>query len=358
MKLPKGLAKSPVVLVTGDDESVIRDTVVAVDRVLVAEMDRSSCLEDLSLRGGTEDANVTVESIVAAAATPAFLSPRRVVVARHCGSLTTKEQVAPLVEYLGNPLDTTSVVLVWDVAAGSGARKGPPPKSLLGAIKACGGVVIETARGKKGTEWVSAQLAGESFQLDAAATARLVDHVGEQPNVLVGVLTTMRGVFGEGQIVGVADLEPLLGITGDVPPWDLTDAISDGDVAGALVTLHRMMVGGERHPLAVLASLTTYVGHLVALDGALLSGREDAARVIGAAPFVASKALAQSRRLGSERIADLATLVARADLDIKGGSKLDPGLVVEVLVARMASRSGTSRKRAGSGAERGKRAGR
>ena len=345
MKMPKGIDRAPVVLVTGDDESVIRDTVVLIDRHLVGEADRDSCLEELTLGTGLDaDAStqITVEHVVAAAQTPAFLTPRRVVVARHLGSLTTKDLVAPLVEYLGNPLETTVLVVVWDVAAGSGVRKGPPPKSLLAAVGECNGVIVDTSRGKKTAEWVTAQLSAESFRLDSAAVARLVDHVGEQPDVLVATLTNLRGSFGVGDVIRLEDLEPVLGVTGDVTPWTLTDAISEGDVDGALTALQRMLVGGGRHPLAVLATLFSYVGNLVALDGAAVTGRDDAARLLGGSPFVATKALAQARRLGSERVADLATLVAQADLDVRR-SQLGSELVVEVLVARMASRSGTTR---------------
>ncbi len=53
----------------------------------------------------------------------------------------------------------------------------------------------------------------------------------------------------------------------------------------------------------------------------------DAAAVLGTAPFVAKKALEQSRRLGSTRIAEAINLIAAADLDVRGASGMDAEVV-------------------------------
>ena len=51
---------------------------------------------------------------------------------------------------------------------------------------------------------------------------------------------------------------------------------------------------------------------------------------------MAKKALQQSRRLGSTRVAEAINLIAAADLDVRGASGMDPEVVIEVLVARLA----------------------
>jgi DNA polymerase III delta subunit len=98
---------------------------------------------------------------------------------------------------------------------------------------------------------------------------------------------------------------------------------------------------------------------MLALDGEDVMGERDAAAVLGTAPFVAKKALEQSRRLGSEKIAGAIKLIAAADLDCRGMSGLDSGVVIEILVARLATQTRParqtrpSRARAGSGAAAG-----
>ena len=72
-----------------------------------------------------------LRAVVDAAQTPPFLSDKRVVVARGVGRFLTDE-VAPLVAYVGNPLDTTDLVLV--------AGGGKVAKKLADAVKADGTV--------------------------------------------------------------------------------------------------------------------------------------------------------------------------------------------------------------------------
>jgi DNA polymerase-3 subunit delta len=100
--------------------------------------------------------------------------------------------------------------------------------------------------------------------------------------------------------------------------------------------LHRMLEAGGLAPIQVLTTLTGHFSNMLALDGANISGERQAAEVLGIPSFPAKKALEQSRRLGSKRIADGINLLARADLDVKGESGLPPEVLVEILVARLA----------------------
>ena len=109
-----------------------------------------------------------------------------------------------------------------------------------------------------------------------------------------------------------------------------------GDAAGALAALRRMLSAGGRAAPEILAVLPRHVSSLLRLDGADVTGPEDAATLLGIrSPFVAKKVLAQSRRLGGDRIAQAVSLLADADLDVKGRSGLPSDLVLEVLVARL-----------------------
>ena len=86
----------------------------------------------------------------------------------------------------------------------------------------------------------------------------------------------------------------------------------------------------------ILALLHKHYRQMLRLDGAGVTSPEQAAEVLGIkSAFPAKKALAQSNRLGSARVARAVQLLAEADLDLRGTTGLSGETVVEVLVARL-----------------------
>jgi DNA polymerase III subunit delta len=307
---------APVHLLRGDDEVILRDAAHELVHALLGDQDAALAVEEVGADRfrPVDGADASIVPLVDAAQTPPFLTDRRVVVGRELDVFTRAEQVAPLVAYLADPLPTTRLVLVWGA--------GRIPRSVIDAVKACG----------------DEQVAAAGLRLDRAATERLVAWLGDDPPRLVGVLSTLVGTFGPGARLGAEDLEPFLGEPGGVPPWELTDALDKGDIAVALTKLHRMVGGGGRHPLQVMATLHGHYARMLQLDGAAVTGEKDAAQLLGlrGSTFPARKALSQTRRLGHDRVVEAIDLLATADLDLRGGKAWPDDLVLEVLVARLA----------------------
>jgi DNA polymerase-3 subunit delta len=323
---------APVHLVRGDDEVLLRDAAREIVHALTGDLDPSLAVEEVDRHrfASPDGADASIVPLVDAAQTPPFLTERRVVVGRDIEMFTRAAQVAPLVDYLADPLPTTSLVLVW-----SGGRV---PKSLVEAVTQSKGVQIDTNPGRKLDGWVAEQVAAARLTLDRAASDRLVAWLGDEPPRLVGLLGTLVGTYGAGARLGVADVEPLLGEAGGVPPWELTDALDRGDIRTALAKLRRMTEGGGRHGLQIMATLQNHYGRMLMLDGAPVGGERDAAQLLGikGSPFPARKALSQTRKLGHDRVVRAIDLLATADLDLRGGKAWPDDLVLEVLVARLA----------------------
>lgn len=334
----------PVYVLKGDDSVLLEDTVVELIHALVGEDDRALMVEEFDA-GKYEDVSgeYQIGPLVDGAQTPPFLTQRRVVVGRQAGVFTTKDGVAPLVAYLGDPLDTTRLVLVWEKGPKANARLGAMPKSLADAVKTAGGVVLDTGAGtgKQRTQWLDQHLKDAPVKLDASARHALVEQIGDDAGLLVGLLPTLEAVFGAGAKLTADDLTPYLGQEGGARSFDLTDAIDRADVAGALDTLHRLLEGSGWHPLQVMATLTNHYNRMLALDGAGVADERAAAELLGmkGSTFPAQKALRQGRTLGPDRLAEFTRLLAHADLDLRGARHWPPELVVEVLVARLASRT-------------------
>jgi DNA polymerase-3 subunit delta len=311
-------APSPAYLLKGDDPTLLADAV----RALVHELDPDGMgVED---HGPEEE---SVDSAVEAAQTPPFLADRRVVVVRDVGRFRT-EEVAPLVQYLGDPMPTTVLVLV-----GGG---GQVPTKLVNAVKKVGHVNdVGAGTGKARVQWMADRLKEAPVKLDKDARALLADHLGEDVGRLGTLLDALAAAYGEDAAVTSAELEPFLGAAGSIAPWDLTDAIDRGDTESALVQLHRLLEGGERHPLVVIASLHRHYAAMLRLDGANVRTDQQAAELLGIAPYPAKKAMAQGRKLGSEAVGRAITLVGDADIDLRGARAWPDPLILEVLVARL-----------------------
>ena len=326
---------APVTLLRGDDTVVLRDAVrLHVDELVGAE-DRSLVVEDLEVGtwASDDDARDPLVTLVDAAQTPPFLTEFRVVLGRITEKRERNELVQPLVDYLADPLPSTRLVLEW--------QGGRIPKSLGEAITQAGGRVVDTSPGRKVAEWVQEHLAEAGLKVDVEGRKRLVTWVGDEPSRLIGLVDLLRSTYGAGVRITAPELEPFLGDDGGVPPWDLTDAIDRGDRSTALELLQRMVGQGDRHPFQVLATLHTHFARMLRLDGADVTGEKQAAELLGmkGSTFPAKKAMAQARRLGHDRIVRIIDLLAEADLDLRGGKAWPDGLVLEVLVARIATMS-------------------
>ncbi len=311
-------------LLTGDDEALLLGAASDLVHTLVGDGDRSLMVDDF------DGPDVEIGAVVDAARTPPFLTERRVVVLRDAGRFNA-DQVAPLVAYLADPLPTTELVLV----AGGGRL----PKALTDAVKKAGGESRATGAPTRAAErstWIEQQVAAAGLRLDHAAVQAVASWMGEDAGRLQGVLDTLVSTYGTGHRLGPGEVTPFLGEAGGVPPWDLTDAVDRGDTTRALHLLHRMLRGGERHPLQVMAILHNHYGRLLRLDGSDARDEATAAAALGIKPgYPARKALEQYRRLTGSGVARAIALLAQADLDLRGAKDWPEELTMEVLVARL-----------------------
>ena len=327
----------------GNDDSLLSRGVSEQVASLVGTGDASLMVEELlEDHYRTDDDSFVINRLVDAAQTPPFLTERRVVVGRHMGRFSKGADVEPLVAYLQEPLPSTDLVLVWERGMSPKQDRMPNvPKGLTEALQAAGAEVIDTGipSGKNASAWLDRQLKTSSVKVDTRAAQHIAQHLGEQRSRVVSLLSTLESVYGPDVNIGVAEVEPFLGESGDVPPWELTDAIDSGKIDVALDKLHRMTESGGRHPLQIMATLQTHYLRMLRLDGAPISGEKQAAQLLGmkGSTFPAKKALNQSKKLGSPGVQKAVELLSDADRGLRGESGWPPELVMEVLVARLAN---------------------
>ncbi len=320
-------------LVKGDDDTIRGDAVRDLVAELLGALDPSLGLERV------EGEEYELAQAVDAAQTSPFLTDRRVVVVRHLARFSSDE-LAPLVAYLGDPLPTTDLILVWERPPTATGRMPAVPKKLSEALTAAGGEVVDTSvgTGKARQSWLAEQLAASSVSFDSSARDLVAAHLADDVDRLGTLIATVEAAFGAGAKVSEPDVAPFLGEAGQMPPWALTDAIDAGDIAVAVDRLHRMLGAGDMHSLQVGAIISTHFRGILGLVGADVRNEADAAARLGmkGSTFPAKKALGRANRLGYEGSARAVGLLSQADVDLRGKTAWPDDLVLEVLVARLA----------------------
>ena len=192
----------------------------------------------------------------------------------------------------------------------------------------------------------AAKAAGVS--LSPAAQRLAAERFGEDAGRVAGLVDLLASTYGEAT-VDVDALEPFLGTAGAVPPYKLTGALDDGDLAGALEVLARLRDSGF-HPLQVMVMLHRHYQRLLRLDDPGVNDEGAAVAALGGKvkPYPAKLALRQSRALGTDGIRSAYDALTRADIDLRGGSGAPEDAVLEILIARLAMlsrRAGAARGR-------------
>ena len=332
-------------LISGDDPVLVSEAVSKLVDRLVGERDRALTLatfqeEDMRL----PEEGWSPAALIDAARTPPFLSDKRVVVGRHLARFSRAELYKPLMDLAGEPMPTTDLVLVWERGQDPAmtGRVGTVPKALKDAVTAAGGEVLNVnapTRKRDAGVWLREQIKQSGLRFDAEASRALADLAGQDGGLVVGTLRTLTGALGSGAKVTAEDVATYGGEPGSVAPWDLDDAIDNGDIAKALDVLHRQMPA--RHPFQILASLHGRYQRMLRLDGSGATDEKQAAQVLqmSGSTFPARKALSQARKLGSDRVVRAIRLLAEADLAMRGTLAWSPEMVMDVLVARLAALS-------------------
>ena len=326
-----------VYLIRGDEPSIVSREVEKLKSTLIGDEDKSLVVEELVEDDYlTDSESYSIERLLSAVQTIPFLTRKRIIVGRDFARFSRKEDIENLLAYLQNPIETNYLILVWE--------KGPKlqrlnqiPKSLLEIVNSRG-EAIDVRVGQKVNGWIRQQIGESSITLDEASISLLEKSVGEEIARIPSILTTLESVFGSGSVLQSTDIEPYIGQSGNVPPWELTNQITSGNAASAIEILTRMQGKGGQHQMQILGFLTSHYFRILQLSGRNGISSEMAASLLGdKSTFRTKKTLSEANRLGPEKSKRAVQLLAEADVNLRGGTGVPAETVMEVLVARLSS---------------------
>jgi DNA polymerase-3 subunit delta len=180
------------------------------------------------------------------------------------------------------------------------------------------------------------QLASErdNAQLDPEAAQLLVELVGPEAGILAAEVEKLAVYAGDSKRIDRDGVAKLVGAGRVETIWRAVDAATTGHGRMALEHLDNLLAAGEA-PVQMLAAMSynlLKVHHAGRLRAARVS-LDEACRMAGAYPKAVGR---QHAHLGPSRVDQLPAWLLRADLDLKGGSSLEPRVVLEQLLVRLA----------------------
>ena len=224
---------------------------------VVGDGDHALVVEEIG--GGAGD-DLNVGAVVDACLTPPFLVDRRVVVVREAGRLLTAD-VPRLVEVVRGPAPDDGA------RPGRRGRDGPGAAGQGGHGRRARSSTSRRARRGTARRGCTTTCGRRRSSSSRGAADLLAGHVGEDLGRVEGLLGALSAAYGEGARVTADDLAPYLGEAGNVPRYELTDAIDRGEPGRALAVLHRMLEAGGLAPVQVLATLHGHFANMLVLDG-------------------------------------------------------------------------------------------
>jgi DNA polymerase-3 subunit delta len=332
----------PVCVVYGDESFLKREVLRALRGAVLGSGDGDFSLASFEGRSAElRDVLAEVETV------SMFGEGRRLVVVEGADDFVSRHRAA-LEDYVARP--SPSGVLALEV-------KSWPTNTRLHRALAQDGLLIECKAPTAGmlirwlTGWAKAR---HNLRLPSTAAQALVELVGEELGLLDQELAKLAAAAGPGGAVDAETVGKMVGTWRTKTTWEMLDAALDGNPREALKQLDRLLLAGE-HPIGLLAQISATLRRLAAATRLVLDA-EAAGRPIslgqalqeaGIRSFVLKKSEAQLRRLGRHRGQQLYRWLLETDLNLKGGSSLEPRLVLEQLIVRLAEPS--LRQVAGSG---------
>jgi DNA polymerase-3 subunit delta len=310
----------PVYAVSGDDAFLIRESLDAIARAAFPQTDGTASLT----RYSGPDAGLA--EVLDEVTTLPFLSPRRLVIVTEADTFVTRYRT-DLEDYVQKPCGSGILVLqvkTWLATA-----------RLTRLVDELG-LAIQCSASREGVllSWlIELAQARYGIHLETDAAHLLLELVGADAGILASELQKLDVFVAELKRVERDDVLKLVRAGRVESIWRTVDAATTGQASAALVHLDALLGAGE-HPVGLLAAASVNllkIHHAAHLRAAHVNF-DEACRVAGLPAFAAEKTRKQHAHLGPSRADELPSLLLQTDLDLKGGSALDPRLVLERLM--------------------------
>jgi DNA polymerase-3 subunit delta len=182
------------------------------------------------------------------------------------------------------------------------------------------------------------------IELQSSAAEQLVEMVGPELGLLDQEIARLALTTEPGGEITAATVKKAVGSWRAKTAWNMLDAAMEGKARDAMIQLDRLLLAGE-NPIAILAQISATLRRFAAATRLVMQAEQSGRRVglkatleqAGFKTFVLQKAELQLRQLGRQRGQQLYGWLLEADLALKGNSLVEPRLILERLILRLAT---------------------
>lgn len=262
--------------------------------------------------------------------TVSMFGDQRIVMIEDADDFVTAHRAA-LEKYAARP--SSASVLILDV------KKWPKSTKLYKAIDKVGlNVECGEMKGAALNKWLiklAKDVHGKT--LDSNTAALIAQLAGDSLGLLQQELDKLAALVGDAEVITAEDVTRVVGGWKVQTTWAMLDSIRDGHVGQAIEYLDKLLLAGDA-PQKVLGGLTFTFRKLAVATEVARQTRDlqGALRSAGIFPQAIGPSEAYLRRLGFEKASQLLQWLIQADVDMKGGSRVDAKLQLEALFVKLA----------------------
>jgi len=335
----------PVYLVAGE-EAYLASAVV-------------NALKAATLKGGVTGLNedqyqageADVDRVLADARTLPMMAKRRFVLVRGLerwepkaggkseGKASDKDPLEKLLDYAKAPSPSTVLVLL-----GAGVDK---RRKLYTVARSDGFLVAcETLARAELPAWIERRVAQRGGKISQGVADLLAELTGPDLAPVADAVERLCLYVGDGNEIGEDSVATCIVRLRTASVWELVSAVGRRDAGAALAALADVYDPQDRG-LRLLGVLAWSTRQLLRFDSALRGGAspDQAAIRAGAPPFKAREMSQQVKALPRADLERWPELLARLDLELKGGTRRPPQAVLEAAILKLCRSAGGGARR-------------
>jgi DNA polymerase-3 subunit delta len=325
----------PVYLVVGAERYLSGRVIDALRTAALAGRDLG--LNEEHLNAGDS----SVETALSAAKTLPMMAPKRFVLVRDCERWEPKVEGAKgataldrAATYAEDPTPSTVLVLQ--------ASKLDARRRLVNAAKKGGYLVAcDAPPPRELPAWVTRSAKARGKRLAPGVAQLLSELLGAELSTLDNAVERLALYVGDaGEITEDAVGDCIVQVKPSTV-WELVDAVGRRDTGGALASLGKVYDPQDRG-LRLLGVLAWSTRQLLRFSAATRDGLgpANAAKAAGVPPFKADQLAKQLKRTTEQELEDWLHILARVDLELKGGSKRPARATLEAALIEMCRANG------------------